>query len=273
MTAQAPVTSDPAFGTRPSTPYRGTTGHAAGPGPSAERAHREAHDGTAADRQARIIALLSDAGPNGYTADELQRRGIAPHRSAVSAHTSVLHKEGRIACLAERRDGAGIYVLPQHVNGRRTRAFAGRKGTEVQGGEVTSLRDATDRLAEAQAEIERLQRVLTVSGVVDDGMQFANGSPEAEASTALVQSVADQGRNLATARAEIDRLREQNGEQAAEIERLNAQVHRPRLTDQERTLVDNIENGLPRLKDKGVVSLRWVSAKTVVDAIRRLDGE
>lgn len=156
------ITPDPVFGTPPSLPYAGTTGHAGGA--SGERAVREANDGTAQDRQARIMALLRDAGPLGMTADELQQRNVAPHRSAVSAHTSSLHKAGRIACLVARRNGAGIYVLPEHVAGRQTRAFAGKSASPVEGGPVTSMRDVQDRLAEAQAEIKRLRGI----GLTDD---------------------------------------------------------------------------------------------------------
>lgn len=141
------IQPDPLFDTRTSTPYAGTTGHA-GPGPSADRAVREAHDGTAADRQARILALLEQAGPIGMTADELTARGVAPHRSAVSAHTSSMHKDGRIECLAQRRSGSGIYVMPEHVNGRATRDFAGRTAPVI-----TADADVT----EALAELERLR--------------------------------------------------------------------------------------------------------------------
>jgi hypothetical protein len=226
--SQAPVESDASlFGDRTSLPYDGTTGHAR-EGASAQRAHREAADGTAADRQNRIIALLSDAGPIGMTADELARRNVAPHRSAVSAHTSSLHKAGRIACLRERRDGAGIYVLPQNVNGRVTREFAGRTDADV------AAQDASEISADTQAEIERLrlenERLTGVAAATDPDVAHAAA--------------------LAT-----------------------LEANRPRLSAQERTLVDNVENGLPRLRNKGIVALRWESAQMLVAALRRLDGQ
>lgn len=289
---QAPVAPDPAFGTRTSTPYAGTTGHA-GTGASSERAYREAADGTATARQATIVALLSDAGPVGMTWAEIGRR-TGEHHGQVSGALSSMHKEGRVAVVkGERRDRSGVYVLPTHLNGRDTVPFKG-KGTG------RSRRDLEDSYGEAVGEIERLRRVLEANKIADDGMQFSP-SPfpgDVPDQVAVANDMAVTTLEIERLTAQVDQLRTQNGEQAVEIQRLTAErdaaeatftgirnepgimamtttetkaVHRERLTDEERTLVDNIESGLPRFRDRGVVNLRFASAQMVVAALRRLD--
>lgn len=124
-----PVDSDPAFGASASLPYstagNPTTGAAAS-GPSAERAVREATDGTASVRQGRILGLLSNAGTVGMTWREIASV-TGDHHGQVSGALSSLHKQDRVAVLRDaRREKSGVYVLPTYVQGRATRAFAGR---------------------------------------------------------------------------------------------------------------------------------------------------
>lgn len=121
-----PVESDPMFTPAPaSAPYGGTAGYSAS-GPSAERAHEEASNGTLADRQARYVVLLSEAGVLGLTWAEIATK-TGDHHGQVSGALSAMHRMSRVAVLKdERRGKSGVYVLPQYVQGRTVRAFAGR---------------------------------------------------------------------------------------------------------------------------------------------------
>jgi hypothetical protein len=62
--------------------------------------------------------MASRAGEKGITVAELRDTNL--HHGRISGALSVLHKEGRLARLAESRDKCRIYVLPQFVNDRRT---------------------------------------------------------------------------------------------------------------------------------------------------------
>jgi hypothetical protein len=77
-------------------------------------------------RQSKImqaLALVASAGDRGLTSREL---GIAMYgddtsgKSRSGSPLTRLHQEGRLAALAERRDGHHVYVLPEHVAGRET---------------------------------------------------------------------------------------------------------------------------------------------------------
>ena len=105
-----------------------TTGHA-GNGGSADRAHDEASNGKAAGRQRIVIETLRRVGAIGVTWKNLAE-GNDWHHGQASGVLSVLHKEGRIACLAERRSNCSIYVLPQYVNDRPTVEHRGTRAAE-----------------------------------------------------------------------------------------------------------------------------------------------
>jgi len=145
------IDQDPIF--KPTTtaaPYRTkgvATGGSSADGSSADRALREAGDGTLSARQVTILQILEQAGPTGRTyieiADATKSRG-----GAVTGALSVLHKAGLVAALKtdgipnNSRNGCGIYVLPEHVNGRITRKFTGNKKV-----------DARPRLNDAEREL------------------------------------------------------------------------------------------------------------------------
>lgn len=46
------------------------------------------------------------------------------HHGSASGVLSSLHKQSKVVRLRERRDGAAVYVMPQHVDGRPTRPRA-----------------------------------------------------------------------------------------------------------------------------------------------------
>lgn len=112
----------------PLTPYAGTSGWS-GSDTSRERVEREDADGTTARRQSETLSWLGTARHLGMTVKEVSQRKDWHHGQASSA-LSVLHKEGRIARLKERRDRCAVYVLPEYVYGRET-APHGRKRPTV----------------------------------------------------------------------------------------------------------------------------------------------
>lgn len=103
--------------TTPALPYAGTSGYS-GSDTSRERAETADADGATEDRQALTLRSLAGRHGTGMTWKEL---GVARgwHHGQASGTLSVLHKEGRIARLAEeRRDRCAVYVHPDYVAGR-----------------------------------------------------------------------------------------------------------------------------------------------------------
>lgn len=97
---------------------------------SHERAERERDDGTVARRQRETLMTLGEAGSRGLTWREL---GVIRgwHHGQASSVLSVLHMDGRIARLVERRDRCHVYVLNEYVNDRPTQPHGGRRGKQV----------------------------------------------------------------------------------------------------------------------------------------------
>jgi len=170
--------SDPLFD-RPATaaPYRGTGG-SSGSATSRTRAEREAQDGTLSRRQASILSLLEKAKWNGHTVIEL--RDPSPyglgHHGQVSGALSNMHKAGEIVALDEkfdggRRGGAGVYVHPDYVAGRATRAFRPNKGNDGLEAKTVVL-DEGPWGKNAHADLERQAAIYT------DGMKHLLPVPE-----------------------------------------------------------------------------------------------
>ena len=87
---------------------------------SAERAHTEDANGTTSERQQTVLLWLNLRRSAGATWKELaEAKGW--HHGQASGVLSGLHKERRIARLAEeRRHRCAVYVLPQWVADRPT---------------------------------------------------------------------------------------------------------------------------------------------------------
>jgi hypothetical protein len=100
----------------PVLPYAGTSGHSGG-ATSEERAKREDGGGTTSMRQRQTWLFLHSRRAYGATWKELATRH-GWHHGQASGVLSVLHKEGWISRLAERRDRCFVYVLPEFVDGR-----------------------------------------------------------------------------------------------------------------------------------------------------------
>jgi len=140
-------------------PYGGTSGWS-GSSTSRERAERDDADGTTSDRQLRTLVHLEHLGAVGVTWGELAS-AQGWHHGQASGVLSVLHKEGRICRLTERRNRCAIYVLPDKVYGRETAPHASaRKGM-------------TDAEREAVA---RFRQVLTRGGTIraDDARHLSS---------------------------------------------------------------------------------------------------
>jgi len=99
-------------------PYAGTSGYAAGSDASEDRARTEDADGTTGKRQRSVLAYVTVRGVYGATWREVAD-ALDLHHGQSSAALSVLHKEGHLVRLVERRGGRSqVYVAPDFVEGR-----------------------------------------------------------------------------------------------------------------------------------------------------------
>lgn len=90
---------------------------------------REGEDAVS-ERQRRTLGLIAQAGPIGMTWVDLSHK-TGWHHGQTSV-LSDLHREGGIArLLSGKRARSSVYVLPEHVNGRGTAEYGGRKPFEV----------------------------------------------------------------------------------------------------------------------------------------------
>jgi hypothetical protein len=102
----------------PVTPYAGTSGWK-GSEASHDRVIEDDADGTTSKRQKETLISLGAAGIRGLTWKELGEI-YGWHAGQSSGCLSVLHLEGMVCRLTERRNRCSIYVLPPFVNGRET---------------------------------------------------------------------------------------------------------------------------------------------------------
>lgn len=121
-------------------PYAGGSGWS-GSDTSHAREIREDRDGTTAGRQAHTLAVADSAGRRGITVGYL-RYLTGWHHGQASGVLSCLHKAGRLERLADTDAGMALYVLPECVDGRKTRAHGRAPSAEVIAlrAEVTRLR-------------------------------------------------------------------------------------------------------------------------------------
>ena len=113
----------------PITPYAGTSGWS-GSDTSRERAEREDSNGTTSERQSTALGYAQTFGSEGVTVKDL-RDLTGWHHGQASSTLSVLHKEGLLARLSERRDRCAVYVVPDLVQGRETAPHGRKKPTHA----------------------------------------------------------------------------------------------------------------------------------------------
>lgn len=102
----------------PLTPYAGTSGWS-GSQTSQDRAVQEDTDGTTKGRQNVTLRMINASKTYGMTWKELADE-TGWHHGQASGVLSVLHKEGLIERLAERRGKCAVYIGLNSVNGRKT---------------------------------------------------------------------------------------------------------------------------------------------------------
>lgn len=102
----------------PLTPYAGTSGWS-GSAASRDRAINEDNDGTTKSRQKEAWRYILASKDYGMTWKELADM-TGWHHGQASGVLSVLHKEGLIERLTERRGKCSIYVGVNSVAGRKT---------------------------------------------------------------------------------------------------------------------------------------------------------
>lgn len=89
-------------------PYNGTEGYVRGSETSRDRAVAEAENGTASERQQRVLEML-DKSPSGLTWSEAGRL-LGLHHGQISGTLSVLHRAGKIVQLKKKRGNSAPYL-------------------------------------------------------------------------------------------------------------------------------------------------------------------
>lgn len=94
--------------------------------------------------QKHILGLIDASAHFGRTVAELRDLVPENHHGTISGVLSVMHRDMRIARLAERRNGCKIYVHPDFLDGRAAEA-QGRDGyTKQEIEEAMAIRDFLD---------------------------------------------------------------------------------------------------------------------------------
>lgn len=105
-------------------PTRAARQHVVNVDASVESRDSQEKEGILERRQRGILQMLAEAGPMGRTALEIEKTTGEGH-GKVSGALSAMHREGMVAALKlDRRNGYGVYVLPDQVGNRLTRAYA-----------------------------------------------------------------------------------------------------------------------------------------------------
>lgn len=109
-------------------------------------------------RQRGILGLLAEAGPMGRTALEIEKATGEGH-GKVSGALSAMHREGMIAALKlHRRNGYGVYVLPEHVGNNGTREYKPNGGDQTKAAPLPTAGERKPRLRPDEIELFALVR-------------------------------------------------------------------------------------------------------------------
>jgi hypothetical protein len=106
-------------------PYAGTSGWS-GSSTSLERALLLDSSGLTGKNQTLFLDDLANAGERGLTSREWGQMNNFEHQ-IYSSVPSALHEAGFVARLSESRGRHQVYVLPEFVNGRETKAHGRKK--------------------------------------------------------------------------------------------------------------------------------------------------
>jgi hypothetical protein len=119
---------EPGADFEPSLPYAGTSGNVNVDTSRDATIHADMTGITAA-AQRYVLIIAGQQRGHGVTVGELRERNGSLHHGRISGALSDLHKAGRLVALRERRGNpaAGVYVLPEHVEGREARPFRPNK--------------------------------------------------------------------------------------------------------------------------------------------------
>jgi hypothetical protein len=122
-----------------SLPYAGSSGWS-GSEASRERAEDRDSTGKTALLQSQVVESVRVRGSHGMTIAELREDFRMHHHGSLSGALTVLHKAGRLARLAEKRNRCSIYVYPGYEAGRLT--VAAKRQPKVAHVKITSSMDA-----------------------------------------------------------------------------------------------------------------------------------
>lgn len=107
--------------------------------PSRDAAVKHKASGVKSKKQRFFLILLGQAREKGATVGELREaKGSRYHHGSTSGLLSTLHSRDLVVALQERRDGQTVYVLPEFVNDRETRAY-GRHSSKLTERNVLAL--------------------------------------------------------------------------------------------------------------------------------------
>jgi hypothetical protein len=143
----------------PSLTYAGTSGWS-GSDASRERAHRDDKSGRTAGVQHEVLATALRHGSVGVTIAELRDYFPQHHHGSLSSALTNLHRDGRLARLVEQRNRCSIYVVPDAVNGRETRAAGRVPGGKDKAGAQGQPAAPSPQTADLEARVEAADTAL-----------------------------------------------------------------------------------------------------------------
>lgn len=152
----------------PTLPYAGTSGHS-GSDTSEERARQDDRSGRTKERQTQVMVALVKAGSRGLTWQELASQ-FGWHHGQASGALSVLHKQGLICRISERRNRCKVYVTPEYVYDRQVEAHGGSisgRSRKQQEACMLSERQADVLISGHDVLVNHVSRSLNADEVTD----------------------------------------------------------------------------------------------------------
>lgn len=258
---------DPMFegGSLPVLPFAGRSG-SMGSELSHQRADREDENGTTTDRQNRVIEEIRMSGIIGRTWKEIADTFRWHHGQATGA-LSPLHATGHIAALATEygRDGCSVYVTPDNVGGRETRAYGGKTMTKT----FRELAVAqAQELEAAQAYIEQLERDIAEANGLADQARTDLG----QARTEYLGDAARKASRISALETDLTAQKAANDGLRRVNEAMRMQRALLSLEPDERTLVETIGERLATttLTDEQTIKIYLKTLRALHDIARRL---